>query len=305
MTTHHDDPNDEDLILYHYGESPDAEAITAILARSAAAQQRYAELRALLAAADEWTPPELPAGFENDVWQRLQPRLAAERAGVAMTAAAPTEAIAAQAASTIDRSSSRGAPRRSDLDAATSRYAAPANVLPAAHRFRARIRRYLPAAAAAVLLLAVGYLAGRLAPNVAPAPPTLSADARQRLLAETLADHLERSQRLFTELANSSSEGTASMAGERRAAEELLSANRLYRTAAERGGREGVAALLNEMEPVLLELAHLPAEPQPADLEFLRRRIDAQSLLFKTRVASELLTRSLQPDSAPASRSTV
>ena len=305
MTTHHDDPSDEDLILYHYGESPDGEAITAALARSGPAQQRYAELRALLAAADEWTPPELPAGFENDVWQRLQPRLAAERAGVAMTAAAPTEAIAAQAGSTSDRSSSRGAPRRSDLDAATSRYAAPANVLPAAHRFRARIRRYLPAAAAAVLLLAVGYVAGRLAPNVAPAPPTLSADSRQRLLAETLAEHLERSQRLFTELTNASPEQTASLAGEQRAAEELLSANRLYRTAAENGGREGVAALLNEMEPVLLELAHLPAEPQPADLEFLRRRIDAQGLLFKTRVASELLTRSLRSDSAPTSRSTV
>ena len=57
--------------------------------------------------------------------------------------------------------------------------------------------------------------------------------------------------------------------------------------------------------PVLLELAHLPAEPQPADLEFLRRRIEAQGLLFKTRVAAELLTRSLLPDSAPPTRSTV
>lgn len=309
MNTQHDDPSDEDLILYHYGESPDAEAITANLARSAAAQQRYAELRALLAAADAWTPPELPAGFEKDVWQRLQPRLAAEREGVVTTPAAVTavttaEAAPMQAPPTQEPSSSPGAQRRSDLDPAAAQ-AAPANVLPAAHRFRARVRRYLPAAAAAVLLLAVGYLAGRLAPNVAPAPPTLSADARQRLLAETLADHLERSQRLFTELANSSSEETASMAGERRAAEELLSANRLYRTAAERGGREGVAALLNEMEPVLLELAHLPAEPQPADLEFLRRRIDAQGLLFKTRVASELLTRSLRSDSAPTTRSTV
>ena len=284
MREHHDDPSDEDLILYHYGESPDAEAITATLARSAAAQQRYSELRALLAAADEWTPPELPASFERDVWQRLQPRLAAERGGhAAATTAAQTAAVESTA----------------PADARQS------NVIPAAHRFRARVRRYLPAAAAAVLLLAVGYLAGRIAPNVATAPPTLSADARQRLLAETLAEHLERSQRLFTELANSSSEETAAMAGERRTAAELLTANRLYRTAAERGGRDGVAALLDEMEPVLLELAHLPAEPQPADLEFLRRRIDTQNLLFKTRVASELLTRSLQPDSAPTTRSTV
>lgn len=307
MTNHHDDPSDEDLILYHYGESPDSEAITAALARSGPAQQRYAELRALLAAADEWTPPELSATFTDEVWQRLQPRLAAERADAATTVTATGAAseTSASMAPTVDPSSSRDAERRSDLDAAAPHDSRASNVLPATHRFRARARRYLPAAAAAVLLLAVGYVAGRLAPNVAPAPPTLSADARQRLLAETLADHLERSQRLFTELANSSSEDTASMGGERRAAEELLSANRLYRTAAERGGRDGVAALLDEMEPVLLELAHLPAEPEPADLEFLRHRIDSQNLLFKTRVASDLLTRSLQSDSAPTKRSTV
>ncbi len=326
MRDHHDELGDEDLILYHYGESPDAEAITATLARSVEAQARYAELRALLAAADEWALPELPASFGDEVWQRLQPRLAAERtAALATTKEAPAATMASTAspptpgaqhasavatattAPTITPSSSRGAQRRSDLDLATPRTPRPSSVLAAAHRFTARTRRVLPAAAAAVLLLAVGYLAGRLATDRQPArPAVLSADARQRLLAETLAEHLERSQRLFTELANSSPDETAALAGEQRAAQELLSANRLYRTAAERGGREGVAALLDEMEPVLLELAHLPAEPQAADLEFLRRRIDAQGLLFKTRVASELLTRSLRPDSAkPPTRSTV
>ncbi|HET9768860.1 MAG TPA: hypothetical protein VFS60_18595 [Thermoanaerobaculia bacterium] len=322
MKDHHDELSDEDLILYHYGESPDPETITATLARSVEAQTRYAELRALLAAADEWAPPELPASFGDDVWQRLQPRLAAERVAAlapteaAPAATAPTPTAGAPRASDLDTppavptiapSSSRGAQRRSDLDLATPRAQRPSNVLAAAHRFAARTRRFLPAAAAAVLLLAVGYLAGRLATDRQPArPPTLSADARQRLLAETLAEHLERSQRLFTELANSSPEETAALGGEQRAAQELLSANRLYRTAAERGGREGVAALLDEMEPVLVELSHLPAEPEPADLEFLRRRIDAQGLLFKTRIASELLTRSLRPDSVtPPTRSTV
>ncbi|HEV8242262.1 MAG TPA: hypothetical protein VGS57_23040 [Thermoanaerobaculia bacterium] len=312
MTTsmQHDHPSDEELILYHYGESPDAEAITAILARSAAAQQRYAELRALLAAADAWTPPELPASFTEEVWQRLQPRLATEGSGGAARQRAQAGGETAAAAATapmpsLDEAPSTGAPSRSDLAVMESANGAPTNVLPAAHRFRTRVRRYVPAAAAAVLLLAVGYIAGRLAPNVAPAPPTLSADSRQRLLAETLADHLERSQRLFTELANASPEETASLAGEQRTAQELLSANRLYRTAAERGGREGVVALLDDMEPVLLELAHLPAEPHPADFEFLRRRIESQNLLFKTRVASELLTRSLRSESAPTTRSTI
>lgn len=315
-------PSDEDLILYHYGESPDAEAITAHLARSAEAQARYAELRALLAAADEWTP-ELPANFEEGVWQRLRPRLAGERvaalaAPITMASKAAAETTAPSHAATTTTpaldsttatpvldSSSRGAQRRSDLDAAVAANAHPGRVLSASHRFGTRVRRMLPAGAAATLLLAVGYLAGRLATNQPPEPQALTAEARQRLLAETLAEHLERSQRLFTELANASPEEGAELAAEQRTAEELLSANRLYRTAAERGGREGVAALLAEMEPVLLELAHLPEEPQAADLEFLRRRIDARSLLFKTRVASELLTRSLLPETAPPTRSTV
>src|SRR6185503_14633889 len=139
MTTQHDFPTDEDLVLYHYGESPDAEAITACLARSAEAQARYAELRALLAAADEWTP-ELPANFEEGLWQRLQPRLAAERDGAPLT---PTP---------------RDDGRQSDLNAASAADPASRRVIPAAHRFRARVRRVLPAAAAATLLLAVGYL---------------------------------------------------------------------------------------------------------------------------------------------------
>ncbi len=276
-----DDLGDEELILYHYGESPDADAVAARLAASPAAQQRYDELRRLLAAADEWTPPELDASFEAEVWQRLQPQLAKET------------------------SSSRGAQRRSDLDAERAA-SGRSRLLAAAHRFGSRTRRWLPAAAAAVLLLAVGYLAGRFAPTPPPSQPqTLSVEARQRMLVETLAEHLERSQRVFTELVNQDIDGTE-LASSQQAARELVAANRLYRTAAERGGRDGVAALLDEMEPVLVELAHLPAEPQPEDLEFLRQRVEEHGLLFKTRVASELLTRSLAaPPTTSPQRSTV
>ena len=288
---HLDDLGDDELILYHYGESPDANAVAARLAASPAAQQRYDELRRLLAAADEWTPPELDASFEAEVWQRLQPQLAMKDAATAR-GSVPL--------------SSRGAQRRSDLDLERATSGSGNRLLAAAHRFGSRTRRWLPAAAAAMLLLAVGYLAGRFAPSPAPpAPQTLSAEARQRILVETLAEHLERSQRVFTELVNQETDGTE-LASSQQAARDLLTANRLYRTAAERGGREGVAALLDEMEPVLVELAHLPAEPQPEDLEFLRQRVEEHGLLFKTRVASELLTRSLAaPDTNSPQRSTV
>jgi len=240
-----DELGDEDLILYHYGEAADAEAIAALLASSPEARKRYEELRRVLDAAGEWGPPELPESYGADLWQRLRPRLRQSR------------------------------------------------VLPAAGRFGATPRRWLPAAAAAAALLTVGYLAGRLGHQVtAPGPAqAFTAEARQRILAETLAEHLERSQRLFTELDNTAAGEGAALASDQ--ARDLLSANRLYRTAAERGGRDGVAALLADIEPVLVELAHLPAEPDAAALDHLRQRIESNGLLFKTRVASDLLTRSL------------
>jgi hypothetical protein len=327
-----DGPSEEEMILFHYGEAPDAAAVAARIAASPAARQRYEELQRLFAAADGWTPPDPPPSFESELWQRLQPRLAEHRdrfASLAMTdaeaarggepmSAHGTEPISARGAESISARgaepmsargevplSSRGAQRRSDLDAAVARDRQAARaILDAPHRFPARARRWLPAAAA-LLLLALGYLAGRYVPQEPPAPQALSVEARQRLLVETLAEHLERSQRLFTELANQGPEQSADLAGAQQSARELVAANRLYRTAAERGGRDGVAALLADMEPVLLELAHLPAQPQPADLEFLRQRIAAQGLLFKTRVASELLARSLEPPTSPTARSTV
>ena len=255
-----EEPSDEELVLYHYGELPDRAALAARLEASPAAARRYDELRRVLAAAEEqWTVPAPEPGFESRLWAQLRPALEPRRGGV---------------------------------------------LVPAAGRFGAR--RWVPAAAAALLLLAVGYLAGRLAPGAQPAPaPPLSAEARQRLLVGTLAEHLERSQRLFTELDNLPAGESAALAAEREAARELLADNRLYRSAAEHGGRDGIATLLADLEPVLLELAHLPAEPDAAEIAFLRRSIESRGLLFKTRVASALLHRTLESPPAPDSRSNV
>jgi hypothetical protein len=258
---------DEELILYCYGEAPDPESVAARLAASPEATRRHAELLRLFAVVDD-VPLEPPAaGWEEGLWRRLQPHLQAQ----------PRPRPAAHLLSFVGR------------------------------------HRWLPAAAAAGLLLALGFLAGRLASPRDPATSALlTAEARQRILVETLAEHLERSQRLFTEIANApaADAGTVATAGdgfaaERQAANELLAANRLYRTAAERGRHEGIAALLARMEPVLLDLANLPADPDAEDVAFLRQRIEDQGLLFKTRVASELLDRTLHPASTPRPRPNV
>lgn len=150
------------------------------------------------------------------------------------------------------------------------------------------------AAAAAVLLLAVGFMAGRHWPSPgAPKVAALPAEARERILTRTVAVHLESSERLLTELANSGGDGAVDLSAERRWAQDLLAANRLYRQSARNGGRPRIASLLDELEPLLLEIAHGPSEAPAAEIEDLRARIEDQSILFKMRVASQRLERAI------------
>jgi hypothetical protein len=82
---------------------------------------------------------------------------------------------------------------------------------------------------------------------------------------------------------------TVEMVAERRWAEDLLAANRLYRQSARQGGRPRLAALLDELEPMLLELAHAPDSLPAAELAILRQRIEERALLFKMRVVGQRL----------------
>jgi hypothetical protein len=84
---------------------------------------------------------------------------------------------------------------------------------------------------------------------------------------------------------------------EQRWAEDLLTTSRLYRQDAEDAGEQSVASVLDDLERSLLEIVHSPSPISAADLEQIRRRIDAAALLFKVRVLSDDLR---QRESAPA-----
>jgi hypothetical protein len=140
------------------------------------------------------------------------------------------------------------------------------------------------ALAAGVVVIALGgFLAGQALhrrsteSEVAASLNALPPEARDRLLIAALADHLDSSQRLLLEVKN----GAPSAEEERAWAETLLSANRLYRRAAERAGQRRVAAVLAELEPLLTQLADSPAS---FDLERAQQRIEDGDLLFKVRI---------------------
>ena len=135
------------------------------------------------------------------------------------------------------------------------------------------------AALAAALVLA--FLLGRRFPAE---PPPRSAEVRERVLLVAVGEHLERSQMVLVELANAPAGEVVNVSAQRAMADELVTSGRLYREAAVRSGDQALAAVLEELERVLVEVAAGPEALQPADLEKLQQRIDSRGLLFKVRV---------------------
>jgi hypothetical protein len=135
-------------------------------------------------------------------------------------------------------------------------------------------------ALAASLVLA--FLLGRQFPG--SAPQALTPAVRERILLVAIGDHLERSQMVLVEIANAPSDGPLDVSAERASASDLVAANRLYRQTAARSGEPALAAVLEELERVLVEVAAGPEQLSQADLGELQRRIEARGLLFKIRV---------------------
>ncbi len=73
---------------------------------------------------------------------------------------------------------------------------------------------------------------------------------------------------------------------ERDRAHELLGANRLLRQTALRLGDRTDAALLDELERVLLDVANSPPKMEAVNLKRLQKRIGHEGLLFRVRITS-------------------
>jgi hypothetical protein len=157
-----------------------------------------------------------------------------------------------------------------------------------------RLRPWL-AVAAVVALAAGAYWLGRHnagAGGAPPAPvtakgtpaPSLGIQAiQERVVLAALGEHLDRTERTLVELVNSQPGRRVNISAEQAWARDLLEANRLYRQAA---GRQSPALsqVLDDLEPVLLEIANSPSQLTSDEFETLRDRIEARSLVFKVRV---------------------
>ena len=137
----------------------------------------------------------------------------------------------------------------------------------------------------AAALIVAAFLAGRYYPKAqSPAQTASAGQVRERILLVAVGDHLERSQTVLLELVNAQPRQPLDVASERERASDLVAENRLYRQTAVRTGDTRVASVLDDLEPVLLEIAHGPDRLTPEEVENLRRRIEGNGILFKVRV---------------------
>ncbi len=155
-------------------------------------------------------------------------------------------------------------------------------------------------------LLVAAFLAGRITKR-APTPDVIAnkEQVRERVLVVAVGEHLGRSEMMLVELSNAApidpAQKQVNIAAEQRRAEDLLEENRLYRQTALQEGDTGLASVLDELERVLLDVAHSPDNVTPAQLEKIRRKIEAQGILFKVRVVSkDLQEREKATKPAPA-----
>jgi hypothetical protein len=242
---------EDQLVLFYYGESAEAEAIENHLSGCESCRSEFRALQLVLNTVDSVSVPERPTDYGQAIWKRLEPRLAVRR--------------------------------------------------------RPSIRLWWIWAPALAALLLGAFLAGSLwqrAGGPGIAKNQSNQQIRERILLVALGDHLERSQMVLAELDNApDGKGKFDISGERRMAEELLDDNRLYRQTARTTGDNSMASVLDDLERVLLEIAHSPSEISTEQLNDLREQIESRGLLFKVRVlgseARGSETHSLGPKPVP------
>jgi hypothetical protein len=141
-------------------------------------------------------------------------------------------------------------------------------------------------AGACLLGIAAAFLGGALWHRSSPHPPeaTSSSQTKERVVLFILDDHLDRSERLLVELNHAGGVRGAPDYSLRTEARQLLPDNRLYRQAISGRSDPMMAAALDHLERVLLEMANSPDKLNSADIARIEQEMNTDSLLFQIRV---------------------
>jgi hypothetical protein len=252
--------SEEELIAYREGEAAESAAMAEHLRQCDGCRMELArlnaELMAVFAALDTLEVPDPGGDYGQRVWKELAPKLAPLRGHIAnVVASAATER-----------------PPWWEAWLAPRRFAAFAGV---------------------AALVVVAFFAGRGVKHEDAPEVSSAASMREKVLLLAVGEHLGRSEMMLTELSNTEAKkGDARLidiSAEQKRAEDLLTENRLYRETALEQGDGRIASVLDELERVLMDVAHSPDEVTGVQLQAIRERIEGGGILFKVRVVGEEL----------------
>jgi hypothetical protein len=247
-------------VLYRYQESPDAAVVARHLEACRQCRDEYAALERVLGLVETGLGtshvPEPAASYERQVWMNVERRIA--------------EDLASRRWWMFWRAEGLGY-----------------GLVP-----------QVALAAAIALLLAGSFALDRaVRPSSSPGAPVRTTaereaspaaavgNARGRVLFAAVGEHLQRSELMLVELNNVETDRSVDLTPQQEWAEDLVSENRLYRQSAAEAGEAQMVSVLDDLERVLLEVAHSPERADGEQLQRLRTRLDTQDLLFKVRVA--------------------
>jgi hypothetical protein len=154
--------------------------------------------------------------------------------------------------------------------------------------------RRLAVLGAVAALVVAAFVAGRITKRgVVEDTVANKEQIRERILVVAVGEHLGRSEMMLVELSNAQptdpGQKQVNISSAQRRAEDLLEENRLYRQTALHEGDAGLASVLDDLERVFLDVTHSPDEVTPAQLEAIRKKIEARGILFKVRVVNKEL----------------
>jgi hypothetical protein len=251
--------DEQQLLEYRYGDAADTPAVEQHLRECAECRKSYDGLKQVLAYVDALPVAEPGANYETRLWHAIAPKL--------------------------DRAPWAGARPGFDWSAWTA-WMSP--------------RRLVTVGAVATLMVAA-FLAGRYipiggmrTPPVSPAQDVVARNptqVRERILLVAVGDHLDKAQSILLEISNAepevagnSKDKEVDISQEQQRAEDLVNSNRIYRQTALKTGDNAVASVLDDLEPILLEIAHSPSKVSAEQLDQLQQGIAARGLLLKVRV---------------------
>ncbi len=248
-----------DLVLFQTGDLADGGGASAHLATCARCRAELAAIERTLQAFDALEPPAMDAAYGRRIWNLIEPRLDRPEPAAPRATWAPLFSLrnwwahAALAAATATLVTLV-------LDTSSMPWLSERASSGAAQSAATPTRRMLP---------------------------EVAAGASERVLLSAVTEHLERTGMMLTDL--TTAEDAAEVFDVAAAADDLASANRLYRQSASFSGDADVVKLLDDLERVLIEVAHASRDAGPADLDGLRGRLDIEDVQRRVRLAGTVL----------------